>query len=849
MFTPRNVPYRKLFAQNLVRLFALLLVLSECDSLETEIGIRLTRVPESRVVPPGDRVFFNCKTNIGKGEEIYWLHNGIPVDPAQRSDVRISNGQLSIKVRSAKRHRDKQTGSYQCVGGLENMFLMSQPAQLTVAHLDKFEESARKDVQGSVGNNILLPCSPPHSDPPPIIQWFKETKLLNISLEGSLINHQHLLLINVSTQDSGAYACQASNHLTGESVLSASVLNLTVTDSLEQEKPRLLYEPESSYSPVAGSDLTVPCSASGNPTPTIFWTHHAFNAPPTFINGSSGLLQLTDIRQNSSGEYTCQIFNGRGRRILRKTLVTVFERPVASISSFRNDPHREGDPLELYCNVQGFPLPRIYWVFNGKRKLSSHKLEITKLKLIHAGIYQCFAENDVGMSSAAVLVRVVPTILNTTQIPITTPSVARSQSPDLVPPTAPNVTQLSEDSVIITWMMPNITQDVQFFKVQYRDLGTREDRMKSNWYTADGKIDPPIRSYEVAGLAKNHYYRFRVAVVIDNDNTVGPVSKRFHVKELRDQGPSIIPQLQSILPLSTKSLSVQWRVPLVEGNQEVEGYFIYYRDSLSAGPYNKITIFGNGTHSHVIDNLKEGRRYDIKVRAFNVHGVGPFSAVQYQRTQKLQKEKPKVSMVSLQSEKTREPEDGDATLYLIIGCCLGVFFILLISVCSATTLVRRRNIAKKYSETNAAIHSKYQDTSRQISGLHNHHSQDDEDDEFEGVNTRPGGGPVYSTRQDEHNHSTRTDGNAYTLHDSAHFDQPAADVSAEHETSFSATDNSFGGDNSISSQGSTALAQDSSRNLTGTQSLTPDIQSLQDEYTDEPSRLSWKRRRRSEEIL
>jgi len=204
-------------------------------------------------------------------------------------------------------------------------------------------------------------------------------------------------------------------------------------------------------------------------------------------------------------------------------------------------------------------------------------------------------------------------------------------------------------------------------------------------------------------------------------------------------------------------------------------------------------------------------------------------------------------MVSLQSEKTREPEDGDATLYLIIGCCLGVFFILLISVCSATTLVRRRNIAKKYSETNAAIHSKYQDTSRQISGLHNHHSQDDEDDEFEGVNTRPGGGPVYSTRQDEHNHSTRTD--AYTLHDSAHFDQPAADVSAEHETSFSATDNSFGGDNSISSQGSTALAQDSSRNLTGTQSLTPDIQSLQDEYTDEPSRLSWKRRRRSEEIL
>ena len=31
-------------------------------------GMKFTRVPESRVVPPGDRVFFNCKTNIGKGK-------------------------------------------------------------------------------------------------------------------------------------------------------------------------------------------------------------------------------------------------------------------------------------------------------------------------------------------------------------------------------------------------------------------------------------------------------------------------------------------------------------------------------------------------------------------------------------------------------------------------------------------------------------------------------------------------------------------------------------------------------------------------------------------------------------
>jgi hypothetical protein len=52
--------------------------------------------------------FRNLDTNyilLCLDEQIRWLHNGVPVDPDQRGDVRIANGQLSIKVRTAKRHR------------------------------------------------------------------------------------------------------------------------------------------------------------------------------------------------------------------------------------------------------------------------------------------------------------------------------------------------------------------------------------------------------------------------------------------------------------------------------------------------------------------------------------------------------------------------------------------------------------------------------------------------------------------------------------------------------------------------------------------------------------------------
>ena len=36
-------------------------------SIDRNIGIQFTDVPESSVVPPGDLVFFACKTDLGKG--------------------------------------------------------------------------------------------------------------------------------------------------------------------------------------------------------------------------------------------------------------------------------------------------------------------------------------------------------------------------------------------------------------------------------------------------------------------------------------------------------------------------------------------------------------------------------------------------------------------------------------------------------------------------------------------------------------------------------------------------------------------------------------------------------------
>ena len=141
------------------------------------------------------------------------------------------------------------------------------------------------------------------------------------------------------------------------------------------------------------------------------------------------------------------------------------------------------------------------------------------------------------------------------------------------------------------------------------------------------------------------------------------------------KAPTVIPQIKYILPLSETSLSVQWI--LAENatvHDNIEGYFINFRESSSAGPYSHLTIFGAGTHSHILDNLKPGEPYDIKVRAFNLNGAGPFSKVRYGRTVSKVKKEKKKKHSKLKTEKTKtvdsnekKVEDKDATLYLIIG--------------------------------------------------------------------------------------------------------------------------------------------------------------------------------------
>lgn len=50
----------------------------------------------------------------------------------------------------------------------------------------------------------------------------------------------------------------------------------------------------------------------------------------------------------------------------------------------------------------------------------------------------------------------------------------------------------------------------------------------------------------------------------------------------------------------------------------LEGFFIYYRSTTSAGDYTKVTVLGGNTRTHIVSHLLPETHYDLKMQAFNM---------------------------------------------------------------------------------------------------------------------------------------------------------------------------------------------------------------------------------------
>ncbi|XP_055632499.1 interference hedgehog-like isoform X2 [Toxorhynchites rutilus septentrionalis] len=700
------------------------------------LGVYMIRSPESTTAPAGDEVLFECELNLIP-ERLEWRfraqgsHNG-------REDYVFLSKNLGYNVTtiegSSKLHvyvNSKTIGEYQCVAWFGASAIASIPARLMLASISLDSSSGGASTDGdsygslrsdgsrsdrvptmmrrvspimqqllriSPGNSIIIKCGDVISNPPAIWSYYKDE--VPIAANPQLATGG-LILSQMTPQDSGTYRCSAVNSITGNE-LKLPQKTTIIVEYTPRASPKATYKPQN-VSVTPGSTALLECPGVANPVPRASW----FRRDGLTMSDHSQVfpygLQIYDVSPKDQGEYVCRLENGIEPSLVHTVRLTVLEVPRI-VEPPRATLTNESESLQLECLAEGSPAPDIYWMINGDYtkwdrliKANGSKLFIKSVEKKHAGIVQCFARNEVGEVSEGNLLQVNPK-----QIPGGTGAPPLGSLPSgskfgsehsgkrqkggkkhkhliMIPPSRPNITRLSDESVMVRWSVPSSDGlPIQFFKVQYRTLGDPSKNIpRTQWMTENEDIPPYTRSYEVNGLKSDHFYRFRiVAVYSNNDNKEGAASGKFHLQRGSQLGLTknhlLAPTLTRIESASQHAIVLHWQFPQ-HLPHPIDGFYAYYRPATTAGEYSKATVDTPTARHFKIDHLEPGTAYEFKLQSFTAAAASDFSAILTGKTLKPPTPAPVIPSVVAASES--ENGTGEVPNYVYMG--VGGFVLIL----------------------------------------------------------------------------------------------------------------------------------------------------------------------------
>ncbi|EDW43989.1 interference hedgehog isoform X2 [Drosophila sechellia] len=766
------------------------------SSVATTLGVLFERAPESAVAPKGDEVVFECELNL-KPDRLEWrFRRSDSSDPylylRPSAGYNVTSGSDGLAWRLRIYVSAQTAGDYQCVAWYGPGALASTPARLALVSiaLDVGQGSmgARSSIRWSVApkNCLLIRCGSVISNPPAIWSFYRNGKKLPQSelLPGAA---GALVLDTVTAKDAGNYSCVATNSITGDELRLPQTIELRV-DYTDRTPPYFLQRPPTEYSARPGETIVLECPGVGSPRPRVIWSSP--NVVEIYNNRSTILsygLQITDVKPEDQGSYICMLDNGIAPPIDHTIKLSVLQRPTilrGPAATLTN----ESNPLLLDCSASGNPQPDIYWLINGEDAtkdpeavVDNRSLQLKRVQKRHAGVVQCFAKNILGETSEGNILRVNPLEITGEDeeplggVPVwpvhesnngmgtsSTPSVGsknksgrRKFKASMVPPSRPNVTRLSDESVMLRWSVPqNSGLQITFFKVQYRKLGDGKNR-RENWQTTSDNIpygnahgsgpgqgnshwrarnrdreyemgNPPKNfTSSVTGLTAGKYYRFRiVAVYSNNDNKEGNTSLKFFLQNGTAKSNLPVPELRAVETLSESAVVLHWSLVSSTQNEDIDGYYAYYRPADSAAEYLKTTVDGGRSRSFKIDLLRPGTPYEFKLQSFNSDAASEFSAIRQARTRKTHEQPASSSSTPVPANKAVEQHQN--SLYpLIAGAAGGGILLLIASLVVCLCLKRRENSQPEDENKPQLEHIQADFVTSAVLGVGGHHKSGD----------------------------------------------------------------------------------------------------------------------------
>ncbi|XP_076352550.1 cell adhesion molecule Dscam1-like [Tachypleus tridentatus] len=261
-----------------------------------------------------------------------------------------------------------------------------------------------QDHVAVVGDPMTLNCSLT-GYPVSTVQWMKDGGPLLTNSRIRLLKQEILYFSVVKREDRAMYQCFVYNDM--ESAQGTTELKLG------EVSPKLVLTfTEQNLKP--GVDLSLSCSASGNPLPQITWTVEELGIPESsrirvgdYVTSEGHVVSyvnISHVRVEDGGEYSCMATNMAGE-MKHSAAVNVYGPPV--IRPMRNISVLAGDTMILRCPVAGFPITSITWTQAGtplpislrQQVKPRGKLLVRKLdRETDEGEYTCTAKNSYDQS-------------------------------------------------------------------------------------------------------------------------------------------------------------------------------------------------------------------------------------------------------------------------------------------------------------------------------------------------------------------------------------------------------------------------------------------------------------------
>ncbi|XP_006523108.1 roundabout homolog 2 isoform X13 [Mus musculus] len=581
--------------------------------------------PTDVVVAAGEPAILECQPPRGHPEPtIYWKKDKVRIDDKEER-ISIRGGKLMIS-----NTRKSDAGMYTCVGTNMVGERDSDPAELTVFERPTF---LRRPINQVVLEEeaVEFRCQV-QGDPQPTVRWKKDDADLPRG-RYDIKDDYTLRIKKAMSTDEGTYVCIAENRV--GKVEASATLTVRVRPVAP---PQFVVRPRDQIV-AQGRTVTFPCETKGNPQPAVFWQKEGsqnllFPNQPQQPNSRcsvspTGDLTITNIQRSDAGYYICQALTVAGS-ILAKAQLEVTDvltdrpPPIILQGPINQTLAVDGTAL-LKCKATGEPLPVISWLKEGFTFLGRDPratiqdqgtLQIKNLRISDTGTYTCVATSSSGETSWSAV------------LDVTESGATISKNYDMNdlpgPPSKPQVTDVSKNSVTLSWqpgtpgVLPASAYIIEAFS----------QSVSNSWQTVANHVKTTL--YTVRGLRPNTIYLFMVRAINPQGlsdpspmsdpvrtQDISPPAQGVDHRQVQKELGDVVVRLHNPVVLTPTTVQVTWTVD--RQPQFIQGYRVMYRQTSGL---QASTVWQNldakvpTERSAVLVNLKKGVTYEIKVRPY-----------------------------------------------------------------------------------------------------------------------------------------------------------------------------------------------------------------------------------------